>query len=58
MPKIDVKCLPVGEFRENCYLVVNAETLECLIVDPGEEGGPHRRGGRGVRPFWHSALCA
>lgn len=38
MPKIDVKCLTVGDFQVNCYLVVNAETRECLIVDPGEEG--------------------
>lgn len=38
MPKIDVKCLTVGDFQENCYLVVNAETRECLIVDPGAEG--------------------
>ena len=38
MPKIDVKCLTVGDFQVNCYLVVNAETRECLIVDPGAEG--------------------
>lgn len=38
MPKIDVKCLTVGAFQENCYLVVNTETRGCLIVDPGAEG--------------------
>ena len=38
MPRIYVKCLPVGDFQENCYLVINAETRECLIVDPGADG--------------------
>ena len=38
MPKIDVKCLTVGDFQVNCYLVVNTETRGCLIVDPGAEG--------------------
>ena len=38
MAGIYVECLPVGAFQENCYLVVNAETRECLIVDPGAEG--------------------
>ena len=50
MPKIDVKCLPVGEFRENCYLVVNAETRECLIVDPGAEGERIIRAAQAYRP--------
>ena len=38
MAGIYVECLPVGAFQENCYLVVNAETRGCLIVDPGAEG--------------------
>lgn len=50
MPKIDVKCLPVGEFRENCYLVVNTGTRECLIVDPGEEGERIIRAAQAYRP--------
>ena len=50
MPKIDVKCLPVGEFRENCYLVVNTGTRECLIADPGAEGERIIRAAQAYRP--------
>ena len=38
MPRIYVKCLPVGEFQENCYLVINEDAQACVIVDPGAEG--------------------
>lgn len=37
MPAICVECLPVGEIQENCYIVENARTKECVIVDPGAE---------------------
>lgn len=32
-----VKTLPVGHFETNCYIVTNEDTLECVVIDPGEE---------------------
>ncbi len=32
-----VKCLPVGNMEENCYVVTNEVSLECVVVDPGDE---------------------
>ena len=37
MPKIAVERLVAGELAVNCYIVENAESHECLIVDPGAE---------------------
>lgn len=33
--KVSVIQLPVGPLAANCYLVVNTENNECVIVDPG-----------------------
>ena len=30
--------LTVGAFQENCYLLVDAETSQAVLIDPGEEG--------------------
>lgn len=38
MPSIKVECLHVGEQQMNCYLVVNTDTDELIIVDPGADG--------------------
>src|SRR6184192_2391584 len=35
MPK--VVCITVGTFQENCYLYACPETLEAVIIDPGDE---------------------
>ena len=32
-----VKTLPVGQQETNCYIVTNEETLECVVIDPGDE---------------------
>ena len=32
-----IKTLPVGQLEENCYVVVNEKTLECVVIDPGDE---------------------
>lgn len=32
-----VKTLPVGQFETNCYIVTNEDTLECVVIDPGDE---------------------
>ena len=32
-----IKTLPVGQLETNCYVVTNEETLECVIIDPGDE---------------------
>lgn len=37
MPKVQIERLTVGEIDENCYLVVNPETGELLVIDPGAE---------------------
>jgi len=38
MPQINIECLTVGEVAANCYVVENAGTHECFVVDPGAEG--------------------
>ena len=32
-----IKTIPVGQLEENCYVVTNEETLECVVIDPGDE---------------------
>ena len=32
-----IKCLSVGNMEENCYVVTDEKTLECAVVDPGDE---------------------
>ncbi len=33
----EVICLTNGMFQENCYIIADPETLDAVIVDPGEE---------------------
>lgn len=32
-----IKTLPVGHLETNCYVVTNENTLECVVIDPGDE---------------------
>lgn len=32
-----VKTLPVGQLETNCYIVINEDSLECVVIDPGAE---------------------
>lgn len=32
-----IKCLPVGHIEANCYIVTDEKTLECAVIDPGDE---------------------
>ena len=32
-----IKTLPVGQLETNCYIVSNENTLECVVIDPGDE---------------------
>lgn len=32
-----IKTLPVGQLETNCYIVTNEKTLECVVIDPGDE---------------------
>jgi glyoxylase-like metal-dependent hydrolase (beta-lactamase superfamily II) len=32
-----IKTIPVGQLEENCYVVTNEKTLECVVIDPGDE---------------------
>lgn len=32
-----IKCLTVGQIETNCYVVADEETLECVVIDPGDE---------------------
>lgn len=34
---MNIKTIPVGQLEENCYVVINEETLECVVIDPGDE---------------------
>ena len=32
-----IKCLPVGNMEANCYVVTDEESLQCAVIDPGDE---------------------
>ena len=32
-----IKTLPVGHLETNCYVVTDETTLECAVIDPGDE---------------------
>ena len=32
-----IKTIPVGHLETNCYIVTNEETLDCVVIDPGDE---------------------
>ena len=32
-----IKTLPVGQLETNCYVVTNESSLECVVIDPGDE---------------------
>ncbi len=32
-----IKTLPVGLYEANCYIVTDETTLECAVIDPGDE---------------------
>ena len=32
-----IKTLPVGQLETNCYIVTNEKSLDCVVIDPGDE---------------------
>ena len=32
-----IKTLPVGQLEANCYVVTDENTLDCAVIDPGDE---------------------
>jgi hydroxyacylglutathione hydrolase len=52
--KVDVRT--VGPFQENCYLVVDEESNEAVLVDPGDDGARLvemiRRSGARLTDIW------
>lgn len=34
---MDVDCLAVGPLQTNCYVISDEETLDAIVIDPGEE---------------------
>ncbi|MGM9591274.1 MAG: MBL fold metallo-hydrolase [Oscillospiraceae bacterium] len=34
---MNIKTIPVGQLETNCYVVINEETLTCVVIDPGDE---------------------
>ena len=32
-----IKTIPVGQLETNCYVVINEASLECVVIDPGDE---------------------
>lgn len=32
-----IKTIPVGQLETNCYVVTNEATLDCAVIDPGDE---------------------
>ena len=32
-----IKTLPVGQLETNCYIVTDENTLDCAVIDPGDE---------------------
>ena len=34
-----IKTLPVGQLETNCYVVTDEDSLDCAVIDPGDESG-------------------
>ncbi|MCI5753202.1 MAG: MBL fold metallo-hydrolase [Clostridiales bacterium] len=34
-----IKTIPVGRLAANCYVVADENTLDCAVIDPGDESG-------------------
>ena len=32
-----IKCITVGSYETNCYIVTDEDTLQCAVIDPGDE---------------------
>ena len=32
-----IKTIPVGQLETNCYIVTDENTLDCAVIDPGDE---------------------
>ncbi len=32
-----IKCLTVGQLEANCYIAADEKTMECAVIDPGDE---------------------
>ena len=32
-----IKTIPVGQLETNCYVVTDEKTLDCAVIDPGDE---------------------
>ena len=41
-----IKTIPVGQLETNCYVVTNEATLECVVIDPGDESNAIQVQGR------------
>ena len=35
---MNIKCLPLGAYQTNCYLVWGENSQTCVVIDPGYEG--------------------
>ena len=35
---MNIKCLPLGAYQTNCYLVWAEDSQTCVVIDPGYEG--------------------
>lgn len=35
---IMIRCQQVGELGTNCYIMINKDTRDCIVIDPGAEG--------------------
>ena len=35
---MEIKCLPLGYNQTNCYLVWEAGSKTCAVIDPGDRG--------------------
>ena len=34
-----IKCITVGAYETNCYIVADEKTLDCAVIDPGSDAG-------------------
>ena len=34
-----IQTLPVGQLETNCYVVTDEDSLDCAVIDPGDESG-------------------
>ena len=35
---LELHCIALGQMQTNCYIVINRDTKEAVVFDPGDQG--------------------